>query len=157
MGSLGAVKPFHSHRPSIASETASSAQRHARLRSSAEHHSRRARPANHAQLGVLQVSGRTSAAAAVWQKGLRPTKGRWAMPKLDRSLAIGRANYQRWLGTEPEEITAAAEVLRRFAPEHPCLLELDVRLCRARQIKAMLAEILHPELATDNDEDWRRL
>jgi hypothetical protein len=57
------------------------------------------------------------------------------MPKLDRSLAIGRANYQRWLGTEPEEIAAAAEVLRRFAPEHPCLLELEVRLCRARQIK----------------------
>ena len=55
------------------------------------------------------------------------------MPKLDRSLAIGRASYQRWLGTEPEEIAAAAEVLRRFAPEHPCLLELEVRLCRARQ------------------------
>ena len=62
------------------------------------------------------------------------------MPKLDRSLAIGRASYQRWLGTEPEEIAAAAEVLCRFAPEHPCLLELDMRLCRARQIKAMLAE-----------------
>jgi hypothetical protein len=42
------------------------------------------------------------------------------MPKLDRSLAIGRASYQRWLGTEPDEIAAAAEVLRRFAPEHPC-------------------------------------
>src|SRR5215204_2828658 len=75
------------------------------------------------------------------------------MPKLDRSLAIGRANYQRWLGTEPEEIAAAAEVLRRFAPEHPCLLELEVRLCRARQIKAMLAEILHPERMEENDED----
>jgi hypothetical protein len=79
------------------------------------------------------------------------------MPKLDRSLAIGRASYQRWLGTEPDEIAAAAEVLLRFAPEHSCLLELEVRLRRAPQIKSMLAEILHPELATDNDEDWRRL
>src|SRR3954452_23113105 len=123
------------------------------------HHSRRARPANHGvngpvQLGILQVSGRTSAASAVWQKELRPTKGRWAMPKLDRSLAIGRANYERWLGTEPEEIAAAAEVLRRFAPEHPRLLELEVRLCRARQI---LAEILHPERMEEDDEEWRRL
>src|SRR4051794_272552 len=118
MGSLGAVEPFHSHRPSIASESASSAQGHARLRSSADHHSRRTRPANHgvngpAQLGVLQVSSRTSASSAVWQKGLRPTKGRWAMPNLDSSLAIGRATYERWLGTEPEKIAAAAEVLRR--------------------------------------------
>jgi len=79
------------------------------------------------------------------------------MPKLDRSLAIGRASYQRWLGTEPEEIAAAAEVLRRFALEHPCLLELEVRLCRARQIKAMLAEILQPERMEENDEEWRRL
>src|SRR5829696_7062697 len=73
------------------------------------------------------------------------------MPKLDRSLAIGRANYQRWLGTEPEEIAAAAEVLRRFEPEHPCLLELEVRLCRARQIKAMLTEILHPERMEEHE------
>jgi len=79
------------------------------------------------------------------------------VPKLDSSLAIGRATYERWLGTEPEDIAAAAEVLRRFAPEHPCLLELEVRLRRARQIKAMLAEILHPELASEDDEDWRRL
>ena len=68
-----------------------------------------------------------------------------------------RASYQRWLGTEPDEIAVAAEVLRRFAPEHPCLLELEVRLCRARQIKAMLAEILHPERMEENDEEWRRL
>ena len=79
------------------------------------------------------------------------------MPKLDHSLAIGRASYQRWLGMEPEEIAAAAEVLRRLAPEHPCLLELEVRLCRARQIKAMLAEILQPERMEENDEEWRRL
>ena len=59
------------------------------------------------------------------------------MPKLDRSLAIGRANYQRWLGTEPEEIAAAAEVLRRFAPEHSCLRELEMRLCRALRIEAI--------------------
>ena len=74
-----------------------------------------------------------------------------------RPLRAGRASYQRWLGTEPEEIAAAAEVLRRFAPEHPCLLGLEVRLCRARQIKAMLAEILHPERMEEDDEEWRRL
>jgi hypothetical protein len=79
------------------------------------------------------------------------------MPKLDRSLAVGRASYQRWLGTEPEEIAAAAEVLRRFEPEHPCLLELEVRLCCARQIKAMLAKILQPERMEENDEEWRQL
>jgi|1185.fasta_scaffold718972_2 hypothetical protein len=79
------------------------------------------------------------------------------MPKLDRSLAIGRASYQRWLGTEPAEIAAAAEALRQFEPEHPCLLELEVRLRRALQIKGILAEVLHPELANQDDEDWRRL
>ena len=79
------------------------------------------------------------------------------MPKLNSSLAIGRATYERWLGTEPEDIAAAAEVLRRFEPEHPSLMHLKVRLRRALQIKAMLAEILYLELATDDDEDWRRL
>jgi hypothetical protein len=79
------------------------------------------------------------------------------VPKLDSSLAIGRATYERWLGTEPDEIAAAAEALRHFEPEHPSLMHLKVRLRRALQIKAMLAEILHPELATDDDEDWRRL
>ena len=48
------------------------------------------------------------------------------MPKLDSSLAIGRATYERWLGTEPDEI-AAAEALRRFEPEHPSLAHLEVR------------------------------
>ena len=79
------------------------------------------------------------------------------MPKLNSSLAIGRATYERWLGTEPDEIAAAAEGLRRFEPEHPSLMHLKVRLRRALQIKAMLAEILYLELATDDDEDWRRL
>ena len=79
------------------------------------------------------------------------------MPKLDRSLAIGRATYERWLGTEPDEIAAAAEALRRFEPEHPSLGDLEVRYRRALQIKAMRAEILRPELATEDDEEWRRL
>ena len=79
------------------------------------------------------------------------------MPKLDSSLAIGRATYERWLGTEPDEIAAAAEALRRFEPEHPSLGHLEVRFRRALQIKGMRAEILHPEVATEDDEDWRRL
>jgi len=79
------------------------------------------------------------------------------MPKLDSSLAIGRATYERWLGTEPDEIAAAAAALRRFEPEHPSLPHLEMRFRRALQIKTVLAEILHPELATEDDEDWRRL
>ena len=77
--------------------------------------------------------------------------------EVDRSLALGRATYERWLGTEPDEITAAADALRHFEPSHPSLVNLEVRLRRARQIKAMLFDILHPELASDDDEDWRRL
>ena len=84
------------------------------------------------------------------RKGSAPQKGGGPCQSLDRSLAIGRASYQRWLGTEPEEIAAAAEVLRRFAPEHPCLLELEVRLCRARQIKAMLSR------NSSSRSAWRR-
>ena len=76
------------------------------------------------------------------------------MPKLDSSFAIGRAAYQRWLGTEPAEIAAAAEALRLFEPQHPCLLELEMRLRQALQIKGILAEVLHSELANQDDEDW---
>ena len=79
------------------------------------------------------------------------------MKKLDRSLALGRATYERWLGTEPDEITAAGAALRHFEPNHPSLVDLEVRLRRARQIKAMLLDILHTEFASDDDEDWRQL
>src|SRR4051812_38808453 len=68
-----------------------------------------------------------------------------AVKKLDSSLALGRATYERWLGTEPDEITAAADALRHFEPHHPSLVDLEVRFRRARQIKAMLADI-HPEV-----------
>jgi hypothetical protein len=77
--------------------------------------------------------------------------------KLDSSLVIRRATFERWLGTEPDEIANAAEALRQINPVHPSLGDLEVRFRRARQIKAMLAKLLHPELATQDDEDWRRL
>jgi hypothetical protein len=93
--------------------------------------------------------------ARLWQKGSRDE--RCAVKKLDSSLVLGRATYERWLGTEPDEITAAADALRHFEPNHPSLVSLEVRLRRARQIKAMLAHILYRELASDDDEDWRRL
>jgi hypothetical protein len=80
-----------------------------------------------------------------------------AVSKLDSSLAIGRATFERWLGTEPDEIAATAEALRVLEPMHPLLAELEVRLRRALQIKAMLAEILYSELATEDDEEWRQL
>ena len=34
------------------------------------------------------------------------------MCELQTALVIGRARYEGWLGTEPEEIAAAAEALR---------------------------------------------
>ena len=79
------------------------------------------------------------------------------MSKLDSSLVVGRATYERWLGTEPSEIAASAEALHRCEPEHPSLANLELRLRRARQMKAMLEEVLHSELAAEDDEDWRRL
>jgi len=82
---------------------------------------------------------------------------RCAVKKLDSALGLGRATYERWLGTEADEITAAANALRHFEPNHPSLVDLEVRLRRARHIKAMLADIIHRELASDDDEDWRRL
>ena len=104
------------------------------------------------------MSARTSETARLWKTlwSLRDGKA-FAVKKLDLSLVLGRATYERWLGTEPDEIAAAADVLRHFEPNHPSLVDLDVRLRRARQIKAMLADILHTELASDDDEDWRRL
>ena|SRR5215207_7016831 len=70
-----------------------------------------------------------------------------AMTKLSDYLVIGRASYERLLGTEPYEIAAAAAALRELVPKHPFLIDLDVRLRRARHIKAMLAAIGHSELA----------
>ena len=63
MGSLGAVKPFQSHSASVASESASSAQDHASLRSLADHHSNRgcARP-RRLNPGIIQ-----SSPSGVWQ------------------------------------------------------------------------------------------
>ena len=79
------------------------------------------------------------------------------MSKLDISLLIGRATFERWLGTEPIEIAAAAELLRDLEPEHPSLGDLEERLRRAQLSKAMLDEVLHSDLAPEDDEDWRRL
>ena len=42
-----------------------------------------------------------------------------AMVEPDRVLVIGRATYERWLGTEPHEIDAAATALRRSSRNTP--------------------------------------
>jgi len=60
------------------------------------------------------------------------------MVELERALVIGRATYERWLGTEPDEIAAAASTLRMLEPQHPLLRELEARARRARQLKAFL-------------------
>jgi len=59
------------------------------------------------------------------------------MVELDRALVIGRAT-ERWLGTEPHEIDAAAESLRQLEPQHALLDELETRARRARQLKRFL-------------------
>jgi len=90
------------------------------------------------------VSARTSETARLWQKLEVSTNGKArAVKKLDKSLALGRATYERWLGTEPDEITAAADALRQVEPNHPSLVNLEVRLRRARQ-KGMLADMPPP-------------
>jgi len=60
------------------------------------------------------------------------------MVELERALVIGRATYERWLGTEPNEIAAAAAALREFEPQHALLCELETRARRARQLKRFL-------------------
>ena len=58
--------------------------------------------------------------------------------ELERALVIGRATYERWLGTEPHEIAAAAAALRELEPQHALLSELETRARRARQLKMFL-------------------
>ena len=61
------------------------------------------------------------------------------MSELETALVIGRARYEWWLGTEPEEIEGAAEALSRIDPGHALLPELEQRWHRACQMKRMLA------------------
>ena len=60
------------------------------------------------------------------------------MVDLERALVIGRATYERWLGTEPDEIAAAAAALREVEPQHALLCELETRARRARKLKRFL-------------------
>jgi hypothetical protein len=64
------------------------------------------------------------------------------MVELERALVIGRATYERWLGTEPQEIAAATAALRELEPQHALLSELESRARRARQLKAFLETAL---------------
>jgi hypothetical protein len=59
-------------------------------------------------------------------------------PKLDRRCALFEGIRQATIGTEPADIERAGEALRRVAPRHPTLAELETRLRRARRIKALL-------------------
>jgi hypothetical protein len=64
------------------------------------------------------------------------------MVELERALVIGRATYERWLGTEPNEIAAAVAALRQLEPQHALLCELENRARRARQLKRFLETAL---------------
>ena len=56
-------------------------------------------------------------------------------PKLDRRYALFEGIRKASIGTEPANIDRAGEALRRFAPLHPTLSELELRLRRAQQIR----------------------
>ena len=47
-------------------------------------------------------------------------------PKLDRRCALFEGIRQASIGTEPADIERAGEALRRFAPRHPTLAELEL-------------------------------
>ena len=59
-------------------------------------------------------------------------------PKFDRRCALFEGIRQASIGTEPADIERAGEALRRFAPLHPTLSELELRLRRTRRIKRLL-------------------
>ena len=59
-------------------------------------------------------------------------------PKFDRRCALFEGIRQASIGTEPADIERAGEALRRFAPHHPTLAELEIRLRRARRMKLLL-------------------
>ena len=59
-------------------------------------------------------------------------------PKFDGRCALFKAIKQASIGTEPVDIERARDALRRFAPRHPTLAELELRLRRARRIKRLL-------------------
>ena len=60
------------------------------------------------------------------------------MTELEKALVIGRASYERWLGTEPHEIEAAAAALCDQDPQHAMLIDLEIRCRRARLLKTVL-------------------
>ena len=62
--------------------------------------------------------------------------------ELERALVIGRATYERWLGTDPLEIEAAATALWVLDPRHPLLPELEIRVPRAERLRHMLLRTL---------------
>ena len=64
------------------------------------------------------------------------------MSELERALVIGRATYERWLGTDPLEIEAAATALWVLDPQHPLLPELEIRVHRAERLRHMLLPAL---------------
>src|SRR3954468_23866771 len=61
-----------------------------------------------------------------------------ARRKSTRGCAIFEAVKQARIGTEPAEIARAGEDLRGFAPRHPTLAELEVRIRQARRIRTLL-------------------
>jgi hypothetical protein len=64
------------------------------------------------------------------------------LSELERALVLGRATYERWFGTDPLEIEAAATALWVLDPRHPLLPELEIRVPRAERLRHMLLRTL---------------
>jgi hypothetical protein len=72
--------------------------------------------------------------------------------ELERALVIGRATYERWLGTDPLEIEAAATALWALDPRHPLLPELEIRVNRERLRHMLLRAVLEATNSADGTQ-----
>ena len=79
------------------------------------------------------------------------------MSELERALVIGRATYERWLGTDPLEIEAAATALWALDPRHPLLPELEIRVNRAERLRRMLLRAVVEATNSADGTQTRRL
>jgi hypothetical protein len=83
--------------------------------------------------------------------------GRLHRVRTERALVIGRATYERWLGTDPLEIEAAATALWALDPRHPLLPELEIRVNRAERLRHMLLRAVLEATNSADGTQTRRL
>ena len=106
---------------------------------------------------VPDVPRRTSEMAPTCTIPLVRLLGGCIVSELERALVIGRATYERWLGTDPLEIEAAATALWLLDPRHPLLPELEIRVRRAGRLRHMLLRALLEATNNAAGKQTRRL